>query len=160
MSPVQSVSYVPGPYPVDPPPPSPPAFDSKILLGKRLRFESGYGFDLRLIGFGRMGRGGRLEALEEQGAALGIEGIVRDANGDLGEGDLDGTEVDEHGEGKRRRCCDARPASRGTRGMVVVAELLAAEGQGAAAAAGGVEVLAGGGGFRHDVLPLRLAIRS
>jgi hypothetical protein len=83
-----------------------------------------------------------LQSKEEEAGAFGVEGVVREAAADLGEGDLEGFGVDDGGqvEGGAR---GPGTGGRTTRGVVVEAELLAAEGGRAAALAGGVEIMAG-----------------
>jgi hypothetical protein len=88
-----------------------------------------------------MGYGGCLEALQQQTGAFGVEGVVGDAQGDLGEGDLDGAATGEQGEAERGLGVGgAGVAGRRARRVMVVAELLAAEGERAAAMAGGMEM--------------------
>jgi hypothetical protein len=90
-----------------------------------------------------MGCGGCLEALQQQASAFGVECVVGDAKGDLGEGDLDGAATGEQGEAERGLGVGgAGVAGRRARRVMVVAELLAAESEGAAAMAGGVEMRA------------------
>jgi hypothetical protein len=90
-----------------------------------------------------MSGGGCLEALQQQAGAFGVDGVVGDAQGDLGEGDLDGAETGEHREGERGLGGGgAGVAGRRARRVMVVAELLAAESEGAAAMAGGVKMRA------------------
>ena len=90
-----------------------------------------------------MGYGGCLEALQQQASAFGVECVVGDAMGDLGEGDLDGAATGEQGEAERGLGVGgAGVAGRRARGVMVVAEMLAAESEGAAAMAGGMEMRA------------------
>jgi hypothetical protein len=90
-----------------------------------------------------MGYGGCLEALQQQASAFGVECVVGDAKGDLGEGDLDGAATGEQGEAERGLGVGgAGVAGRRARRVMVVAELLAAEGERAAAVAGGMEMRA------------------
>ena len=90
-----------------------------------------------------MGYGGCLEALQQQASAFGVECVVGDAKGDLGEGDLDGAAAAERREGESGfGVGGAGVAGRRARGMMVVAELLAAESEGATAMAGGMEMRA------------------
>jgi hypothetical protein len=100
-----------------------------------------------------MGRGGGLQELEQQAGTFGVERVVGDAQGDLGKGDLDGAEIDEHREGEGFGRGGVARAMRGwPGGVMVVTELLVAEGKGVAAVAVGVEMLAAGGGGRwHEV---------
>jgi len=88
-----------------------------------------------------MGRGGGLDALEQQAGALGVERVVGDAEGDLGQCDLDGADVREHREAEGFLALgDAGAAGRRARRVVVIAEGLAAESEGAAAVSGGMGV--------------------
>jgi hypothetical protein len=92
-----------------------------------------------------MGRGGYLEELEQQARAFGVEGVVGDAPGDVGEGDLDGAQVAEDGETERDRAGGGAGAASGwARGVMMETKLLAAEREAAAAVAGGMEVGAAG----------------
>src|ERR1035437_4272771 len=85
---------------------------------------------------------GHLEGAEEEAGAFGIEGGVGDAADDLGEGHLEGFGV---GDGRYIEGGVGRPSAdgRAAGGVVVKAELLAAEGGRAAALAGRVKVMAG-----------------
>lgn len=79
--------------------------------------------------------------MQQQAGAFGVEGVVGDAQGDLGKGDLDGAEVADHREGERGLGGGgAGVAGRRAGRMVVVAERLAAESERAAAMAGGMEM--------------------
>jgi hypothetical protein len=90
-----------------------------------------------------MSRGGCLEALQQQASAFGVERVVGDAQGDLSKGDLDGAATGEYGEGERGFGGGAAGvAGRRARRVMVVAELLAAESEGATAMAGGMEMRA------------------
>ena len=90
-----------------------------------------------------MGYGGCLEALQQQASAFGVDGVVGDAHSDLGKGDLDGAAAAERREGESGfGVGGAGVAGRRARRVMVVAELLAAESEGAAAVAGGMEMRA------------------
>ena len=84
---------------------------------------------------------GVLDTLQQEAGALGVEGAVGDADGNLGDGDADGLGAEERREGEGRGAADGALAAGGwALGVVVVAERLAAEGEGAAGVAGGVGV--------------------
>ena len=69
---------------------------------------------------------GHLEGEEEEVGAFGVECVVGESADDFGEGDL---EVFWIGDGRNRERCASRGAGgRAARGVVVEAELLAAEG--------------------------------
>jgi hypothetical protein len=88
-----------------------------------------------------MACGGCLEALQQQASAFGVEGVAGDAHSDLGEGDLDGAAAAERREGESGFGVGGTGvASWRARRVVVVAELLATESEGAAAMAGGMEM--------------------
>ena len=90
-----------------------------------------------------MSRGGCLEALQQQASAFGVEGVAGDSHSDLGEGDLDGAAAAERRERESGLGVGgAGVAGRRARRVMVVAELLAAESEGAAAMAGGMEMRA------------------
>ena len=90
-----------------------------------------------------MSRGGCLEALQQQPSAFGVEGVASDSHSDLGEGDLDGAATGEQGEAERGLGVGgAGVVGRRARRVMVVAELLAAESEGAATMAGGMEMRA------------------
>jgi hypothetical protein len=79
--------------------------------------------------------------LEEEAGAFDVEGVVGDSHGDLGEGDLDGAPVDGYGDAERGGAGRVGGAAgEWPLGVVVEAEGLATEREGAAAVAGGVEV--------------------
>jgi hypothetical protein len=85
-----------------------------------------------------------LEGGDEESGALEAEPVVGEAAEDLGEGHLEGFGIDDGGDVKARL---GPPGADGWApgGMVVEAELLAAEGGRATAFAGGVEMVAGCG---------------
>jgi hypothetical protein len=88
-----------------------------------------------------MSRGGCLEALQQQASAFGVECIVGDAQGHLSKGDLDGAATAKRREVERGFGGGAAGVTGGrARRVMVVAELLAAESEGAAAMAGGMEM--------------------
>jgi hypothetical protein len=124
-----------------PPPPS-RYFDSKILLGNGLDSNQDTGGIRIRFGLGRMRRGGGgLDALQQEAGALGVERVVGDAHGDLGDGDADGLGTEERREDEGSGASGSALVVGGwALGMVVKAERLAAEGEGAAAVAGGVGV--------------------
>jgi hypothetical protein len=74
-----------------------------------------------------MGRSGSLEALEEQGGAPDVERVVGDTDGNLGQGELDSTTV--HQDRQTEGGLFGGAARRWTRRVMVVAELVAAEGR-------------------------------
>jgi hypothetical protein len=92
--------------------------------------------------------GGDLEAVEEEGGALVVEGAGGDAGEDVGEGELDGGRVvdGEHGEDGVEGFL-AEVFGRAAGGVVVVAEVFAAQAGRAAAAAFEVDVAALVAGF-------------
>jgi hypothetical protein len=102
--------------------------------------------------FAGEGSGGDLEAEEEEAGAFGVEVIGGDAGEDLGDGELDGGAVFQYGEGEGfevgvRVAGDADLGDEAAAGVVVEAEVLAAQGGRAAAVAGGVDVAALHAGF-------------
>ena len=90
------------------------------------------------------GSAGGVDSVEEQTGALGVELVAGDKREDLGEGELDAGKIVEVGHfevvGGGMDSTVAWAGAAG--GVVVVAELLSAEGGRAAAAAGGVDVAA------------------
>jgi hypothetical protein len=110
--------------------------------------------------FGEVG-GGAVAAAEQEFGALHVELVGGDAAGELGDGELDGGAVferrqDEGGVGIDQGLLGGGGVAGGegvARGVVVVAEVLLAEGEGAAAVALGEDVAAlvaagaGVGGF-------------
>ena len=87
--------------------------------------------------------GGDAQAVEEEAGAGGVEGIGGDAGEDVGDGELDGVAVFEQREGEGGvEGGDVEVFGRAAGGVVVEAEVLAAEGGRAAAVAGGVDVAA------------------
>ena len=94
-----------------------------------------------------------LEAVEEESGALGVELIGREGAEDVGENDLDGGAVFEHGEGDGRGlgcgssgsvgdgCGGSDGGASPTRLQVEVAEAVSADGDGGAFLSGGTDVL-------------------
>ena len=115
-------------------------------------FDLGHGY-----GFGALARyvgAGDLKAVEEEACASGVDGVGGDGLEDLPDGLLDGGTVFGDGEVEGvlvgARGCDGFAG-----GVVVVAEVFAAERWAAAAAAFGEDVTAlVAFGLWHEVLPL------
>ena len=80
---------------------------------------------------------GVLDGVEEQTGALWVDGIARDARGDIGEGLLDGRAIVERRHFEAGSCGVDEDAGGAVLGIVEVAEVLALEGGRSAA---GVEV--------------------
>ena len=81
-----------------------------------------------------------MDALQQEAGALGVERVVGDADGDLGDGDADGLRGEERRKDEGCGGAGGAPAGGWARRVVVEAERLAAQGEGAAAVAGGVGV--------------------
>jgi len=94
---------------------------------------------------------GDLQAVEQQAGAARVELVGGDALQDLADGELDGGAVFGHGQGEVGAAGGARGHLRGrdrrTRGVVEVAERLAAQAGAAAARAADVDVAAAEAGF-------------
>jgi hypothetical protein len=97
---------------------------------------------------------GESQNSEEEPGGLALESAADQAGYDFGEGTLDGVAVVEAGQVEGGRSGASSAWATGTAGgMVVVAELFAAEGRGAARVAGGVDVMAiGESGVVHGEL--------
>ena len=119
------------------------------------------------LGFGQI-EAGDLQAIEQKTGAAGVDLVCGDALEDLTDGVLDGGAVFRRGDGEAGAAFAAgaaveelRRGDGAARGVVVVAELLAAQGGAEAAAAVGEDVAAVeakdfrlGLGVRHDETPL------
>jgi hypothetical protein len=106
-----------------------------------------------LVGVAGQGLVSELKAEDDKAGGRGFEPAADDSRDHLCEGALDGDAVYEGGQVEGRQPWLSPGCTRGTAGGVVVeAELLAAEGGRAAAVAGGVEVMAGWMGCGHGGL--------
>ena len=106
-----------------------------------------------LVGVTGQGLVNELKAGDDEAGRRGVEPAADDSGDHLCEGALDGGAVYEGGQVEGRQSWLSPGCTRGAAGGVVIeAELLAAEGGRAAALAGGVEVMAGRMGCGHGGL--------
>jgi hypothetical protein len=95
----------------------------------------------------------QLKAGENEAGSRAVEPAADESRDHLGEGALDGGAVCEIGQVEGGQSWLPPGCARAARGVVVVTELLVAEGGRAAGLAGRLKVTAGGTGCRHGEAP-------